>query len=85
MHLPEGAKNMLPFMENFSWLKSYGEIEGLSRALRGMSRRTAFDSKMEKAAQHLIDDYELYQQEFIAFFPDLESHCHEWLRKNLLH
>jgi acyl carrier protein phosphodiesterase len=85
LHIPESAKNMLPFMENFSWLESYGEIDGLSRAFRGMSRRTSFDSGMEKATEHLIRDYELYQLEFKKFFPALELFCQKWLKKDLPH
>ena len=75
--LPAGVINMLTFMSRDNWLYNYQFIEGIDRALCGMSRRTKFNSKMEEAAKALESDYEQYQKEFHSFFPELDKHVKE--------
>lgn len=69
--LPEDVKQMLPYMMNDNWLLNYGKIEGIHRALHGMSRRTRFESKMDESVDELKTHYELFRKEFELFFPDL--------------
>ncbi len=71
MILPARTKYMLPFMAKDNWLKGYGTFEGLERALRGMDKRTPFDSGMPNAIRDLRKDYDLYMGEFNAFFPEI--------------
>ena len=75
--LPSRVLNLLKHMSSTDWLFHYKEIEGLSRALTGMARRTSFDSGMENATQDLVKDYDLYLEEFNQFFPELIAHCKE--------
>lgn len=69
--LPPKTKRILPFMAQDNWLKAYGRIDGLGRALNGMARRTPFESGMENAIQDLEKDYALYHAEFREFFPQI--------------
>ncbi len=69
--LPRGVIHMLNYMSRDNWLYNYQSIAGIHRALSGMSRRTKFESKMEEAAHALEKDYELYENEFHQFFPEL--------------
>ncbi|MEZ5197849.1 MAG: ACP phosphodiesterase [Bacteroidales bacterium] len=69
--LPPKTKGILPFMAKDNWLVGYGKLEGLKRALTGMSRRTPFDSRMENAVIDLRIDYDLYKNEFENFFPEI--------------
>jgi acyl carrier protein phosphodiesterase len=78
--LPERVKYMMPYMMQGNWLVNYGRVEGIHRALTGMSRRTPYESKMEQAAGDLEADYELYRSEFEKFFPELREYCREWLK-----
>ncbi len=71
MILPAKTRYMLPFMAKDNWLKGYGTFEGLERALRGMDRRTPFESGMGDAVRELRNDYDLYREEFNAFFPEI--------------
>ena len=66
---------MFRYMERDNWLYNYRKIEGIDRALTGMSKRTIKGSKMELAAEYLRQDEELYLAEFDAFFPELEVHA----------
>jgi acyl carrier protein phosphodiesterase len=73
--LPEKAAFMFSYMERDNWLYNYRKIEGIDRALSGMSRRTIKGSKMELAAEYLRKDETLYLAEFDAFFPELKAYA----------
>ncbi|MCF8367673.1 MAG: ACP phosphodiesterase [Bacteroidales bacterium] len=70
--LPPKTKRLLPFMAKDNWLKAYGTIDGLERALSGMARRTPFESGMENAVTDLIKDYDIYKSEFDSFFSEIK-------------
>ncbi len=81
--MPEKAQNMLPYMIRGNWLLNYGKLEGLHRALTGMSRRTRFDSKMDEAIQDLVAHYADFKSEFQSFFPELDRHISQF-REDLI-
>jgi len=80
--LPAKVKYMLPFMIKDDWLVNYSRIEGIARVLKGLSRRTKFDSKMDQAPEDLKNYYDEFEQEFLDFFPQLISHSNIWQSKN---
>ena len=67
-------------MTKGNWLVNYSKVEGIHRALSGMSRRTTYDSKMDEAMGDLVRDYDDFKKEFDDFFPALQTYCEEWLR-----
>jgi hypothetical protein len=69
------TKKILPFFIMQNWLASYAKMEGLRRSFQLMARRANFKSNMEFVVDDLIDDYELYEAEFKAFFPDIAAYC----------
>jgi acyl carrier protein phosphodiesterase len=73
--LPDGVQYMLPYMIRGNWLVNYAKVEGVDRALTGMSRRTPYESKMDEAKTELIKYYDEFEYEFNTFFPDLKAHC----------
>lgn len=73
--LPAKTKKILPFFIMQNWLASYAKMEGLRRSFQLMARRTNFKSNMEFVVDDLIDDYELYEMEFKAFFPEIAAYC----------
>lgn len=73
--LPEKAAYMFGYMQSQNWLYNYRKIEGIHRALSGMSSRTIKGSKMELAAEYLRKDESLYLEEFDQFFPELKAHA----------
>jgi acyl carrier protein phosphodiesterase len=80
--LPERAQGMLPYMVKYDWLTNYAMLGGIQRVMNGMSRRTRFDSGMEKAPA-LLDLYQIeFEDEFNRFFPDLQAHVAQFLEKN---
>lgn len=77
--LPEKVKWMMPYMIKGNWLANYARIDGIGRVLSGMSRRTPYDSKMHEAVEELNLFYSDFEQEFLAFFPQLENHAKQFL------
>ena len=71
--LPEDVKRMLPYMIRGNWLVNYSRIEGIQRALTGMSRRTKFNSKMDESVNDLRAHYDDFKKEFETFFPELTT------------
>ncbi|PKQ45532.1 acyl carrier protein phosphodiesterase [Confluentibacter flavum] len=69
--LPIGIQKMMPFMLADNWLLSYASIDGISRVLVGMNRRTKNRSGMDEAVHELEVFYEEFETEFTLFFDEL--------------
>ncbi len=66
-------RRTLPAIVRYDWLTSYREIEGISRSLRGLSRRLSFDNPLGDAARFLETDYSGFEADFMELFPDLQA------------
>ena len=75
---PERAKSTLYHMSQTDWLYHYQFVEGIDRALKGLAKRTSFESGMEFASHNLIDHYNEFEEEFFSFFPLLEGHIENY-------
>ncbi len=69
--LPDGTKHMMPYMIADNWIYNYSKIEGISRVLSGMYRRTNKKSNMNFAILDLEAHYEQFENEFSSFFEEL--------------
>ncbi|MFN8153859.1 MAG: ACP phosphodiesterase [Bacteroidia bacterium] len=74
--LPERTLHMLSYMEPQNWLVKYATLDGMQRALTGLSRRATFESNMQHAHLFLDKHYAEFEREFNAFFPDLRMYVH---------
>jgi acyl carrier protein phosphodiesterase len=77
--LPNEVRQMLPYMSRGNWLVNYSKVEGIQRALSGMSSRTPYVSRMEEATTDLVEYYNNFKNEFDTFFPMLQRHCENWI------
>ena len=80
--LPSRSVMVLDYMSRQDWLTSYGSIEGMGKALNGISRRAKFNSKMEEAIVDLQRDFKLYEAEFTPFFKELFEYSARWQPTN---
>jgi acyl carrier protein phosphodiesterase len=71
--LPERTRTMLPYMVSGDWLTSYAQVEGLGRALHGLSRRVPEGTVMQGAERVLQEHRNTYREEFQRFLPELRS------------
>lgn len=69
-------------MTSGNWLVNYAKVEGIGRALSGMAGRSKYKSKMELAVNDLLENYDLFQKEFSAFFPELQQHTQDWIEQS---
>ncbi len=69
--LPLRIQKMMPFMIADNWLLSYASIEGISRVLDGVNRRTKNRSNMNEAIKELEEFYIEFESEFTQFFDEL--------------
>ncbi len=79
--LPEEVKYMLPYMTRGNWLVNYAKLEGIEKALSGMTRRTTYESRMNESIEDLKSSYEEFGNEFELFFPELRKWAVEWIRQ----
>ena len=61
----------MPYMIADNWLLSYASIEGISKVLEGMNRRTKLISGMNRAVNELQEFYPEFETEFRQFFEEL--------------
>ena len=69
--LPQRIQKMMPYMIADNWLLSYQTIEGISKVLEGMNRRTKNKSQMNRAVNELKEFYNEFETEFTIFFDEL--------------
>ena len=79
--LPEQVRYMLGHMTRHNWLVGYSYVEGIRRALTGMSRRATFESKMDEAVNDLKSSYTEFEGEFKVFFPELQGFSAAWIER----
>lgn len=78
--IPEESRVTLDYMMKRDWLYSYSKIEGIRRALEGMSNRMKYYFPMENAAIELEKNPIPYKQDFLDFFPLLIKHIEPYVR-----
>ncbi|SHG27935.1 acyl carrier protein phosphodiesterase [Flagellimonas flava] len=69
--LPLATQRMIPYMIADNWLLSYAHLDGISKVLDGMNRRTKNKSKMNFAILDLEEHYGAFENEFTLFFEEL--------------
>lgn len=77
--LTERTKGMMPYMIARNWFVSYATIEGLSMILFQMDHRTKNRVDMHLSINELQEFYTEFEEEFTAFFEELQIHCQEKL------
>jgi acyl carrier protein phosphodiesterase len=78
--LPDAVTTFFPYMKRGNWLVSYAKVEGIARALTGMSRRTPYESKMDESVNELVEFYDEFEKEFHLFFPLLSKRAEQFLK-----
>ena len=79
--LPANFMVMLKYMRTGNWLFNYQFVEGVGKALEGMSRRAKFDSKMDEATDLLQAHYQELEGDFFEFYPLLQDYCKQEVAK----
>ena len=72
--MPEESQIILSYMVKSNWLYSYRSIEGINKALTGMSKRMKYYFPMNDATKILKEKPELFEEDFLEFFPVMIKH-----------
>lgn len=69
-------------MARDNWLVGYAELEGVERALQGISRRFRRENPIASGATVLIENYGPLRSDFEEFFPQLKEYSLKLARAN---
>lgn len=73
---PDKLKKFTQAMVKYDWFGAYSTYDGLELILKNMSKRTKFQNNMHMAVKDLYMHESGFEQDFLAFFPDLlDSTC----------
>lgn len=72
-YLPMAFAGMLPYMRSHNWLYNYRTIEGISKSMAGLVRRSAYLTDSAPAVGILQDNYEALQQLYTVFWADVKA------------
>ncbi len=78
--LPVKSVQFTRYMLEHNILYGYSKLEGIERVLKGMARRTTFESNMEHAIHDLREHFSLFENEFKQFFPELQQFVAEEIK-----
>lgn len=73
LDLPLKMQKYVPNMIASNWLEKYGTMEGLQYTFERMDKRTKFPSNFKNAVSHLEADFDVFNEEFNLFFPDVQQ------------
>lgn len=76
--MPPLLQERLPRMIASDWLVAYGTEEGLRFTFSRMQLRTKYPRFFDYAVDHFLADYQLHEQNFNLFFPDLIAVVKDW-------
>ena len=69
--MPFRLKKQLPDMIKGNWLEKYESKKGMQFVFERMDLRTTFPSNFSRAMEDLEKGYDLFDQEFNQFFPEV--------------
>jgi acyl carrier protein phosphodiesterase len=78
---PEDFARMFPYMQEQNWLYNYQYHWGIEKSLGGVVRRAAYLNESDTAYRLFLENYELLNEYYDAFFPDLFSITHQEFAK----
>ncbi len=76
--LPERAQVLIHHLIKNDWLSMYKTVDGINIILTQMSKRTRFESNLDKASEVLKEHYAAIEQDFNLLFPELIELSHNF-------
>ena len=68
------AAMLFYYMQKRNWIQYYPSVEGISRILYSMSKRTPYETTMGTAGEDLEQYYTEFEKEFLEYFPLVEEY-----------
>lgn len=77
--LPLKMHELFYVMVEQNWLVNYSEIKGIAKTLSELSTKVKFANTLATSILDLEKDYDSFQSDFFAFFPEIQ----EFVRKEI--
>ncbi len=77
---PEELQNQTKALITFDWMEKYTTLPGVQEVLNEMSKRTDYPNNMDTAIGDVYENEEMFNNYFLEFFPQLQSHCKDFLK-----
>lgn len=74
-HFPEKLQNIVSHLLRYDWFHNYQNLEGIQETLKGIKHRSKFENNIDEAIVEIQENYDILNQEFNEFFPELMEHC----------
>ena len=72
--MPDLMSNRLRGMDKEGWLARYVSIDTVDKTLIAISNRIRFENNLDQAYSEVIKQYDVIEEAFNVFFPELVSH-----------
>ncbi len=79
-YCPDSMARVIDMMVRQDWLNAYYDLDGVSLVLDRMSRRFKRPTNLHGAGEEVENKYELLEQGFLEFFPQLVQQVSELKR-----
>lgn len=79
--MPEGFQKVFISMRTHNWLPSYQALEGVRRSFEGIRRRARYLDTGLPAFQAFLEHYDVFQEAYRRFFPELLSYSQDYLQQ----
>ena len=76
--MPRRMEMVVSWMISRDWIKSYGQLAGVGRALDGLAGRLKIKHNFHGVVDELDEMYTEIESGFLAFFPELQAYAEEF-------
>lgn len=76
---PPRLTEILYYMLKYDWFANYSTLEGVSKTLENIGKRTPYENNLHNTHPVLLQNIEALEQNFLEFYPILEKNCHDFL------
>ena len=80
--LPTAAFRLINLMEEHRSLAGYDQVIFVERAFNHLSKRLSRSNPLARGISEFHDHYSGFEEDFIEFYPILNSFVEQWLRDN---
>lgn len=78
-YVPDHMRMFFNYMKRYDRINGYQHLKTITSVLAGMNRRTNSISGMDKATKDLLLHFEVLQEQFRLFFPELQMYVKQEL------
>lgn len=68
-------QEVIPIMQKYNWLENYQYKEGLQKIFCQFGRRIKVDTMFDNVTEVVWTDYEIFEENFTSFFPEIKMAC----------